>query len=461
MSISFDAIIIGSGQAGPSLAVRFADCGMKTLFVERERYGGTCVNTGCIPTKTLVASARTAHVARRAGDYGISTGEVTVDMRAVKARKDGVVEASRQGLATWLENRTNLTIRFGYARFIGSHEIEIDGDRFTAPQIFINVGGSPTVPDWPGVRDVPFLTSTTMMDVDFLPDHLVVVGGSYIGLEFAQIYRRFGSKVSVIEYADRLIAREDEDVSEGVRSILQGEGIEIVTGARDIAVEKAPSGVAVTARVGETSRRIEGSHLLVAIGRRPNTADLGLDAAGIATDARGFIVVDDMLQTNVSGVYALGDCNGRGAFTHTAYNDYEIVAANLLDGDSRHVSDRILTYALFTDPPLGRVGMTEAEVRASGRPALVAKMPMTRVGRARERGETEGFMKVLVDAASKRILGAAFLGIEGDEVVQSVLNVMAANAPYTVVQRTMYIHPTVSELIPTLLAGLEPLKDAS
>jgi len=458
MTKTYDAIVIGSGQSGPSLAVRLADSGMQVLLVERERYGGTCVNTGCIPTKTLIASARTAHVARRAAEYGVSTGPVTVDMKAVKARKDAIVETSRVNLANWLENRANLTVRFGTAKFVGAREIVVDGNRFAAERIFINVGGNPTVPDWPGLADVPFLTSSTMMDVDFLPEHLIVVGGSYIGLEFAQMYRRFGAAVSVIEYSGRLVAREDADVSDGVRAILENEGIAVVTGARDIEVAKAEPGVAVTLKTGGVEKRIEGSHLLFAIGRRPNTADLGLEAAGIAVDERGFIVVDDTLQTNVAGVYALGDCNGRGAFTHTSYNDYEIVAANLLDGGDRRVSDRIPTYALFTDPPLGRVGMSEAEVRANGRKALVATLPMTRVGRARERGETEGFMKIHVDAVSKRILGAAFLGLEGDEVIQSILNVMAADAPYTVVAQTMYIHPTVSELIPTLLQGLQPLE---
>jgi pyruvate/2-oxoglutarate dehydrogenase complex dihydrolipoamide dehydrogenase (E3) component len=459
MKKSFDAIVIGSGQAGPSLAARFADAGHKTLLVERNRLGGTCVNTGCIPTKTLIASARTAYVARRAGDYGISIGgPIAVDMKAVKARKDAIVESSRGNLGKWLNGKDNLTLVFDHARFVSSHAIAVGDDVCEAPRIFINVGGRPMVPAIPGVGEVPFLTSSSMMDVDFLPEHLVVVGGSYIGLEFAQMYRRFGSRVSVLEHADRLIPREDADVSDAVRSIMEGEGIEVFTTARNASIEKAGAGVRLTADVNGEKRSIEGSHLLLAIGRRPNTDDLGLEAVGIAADAKGYITVDNELRTSAEGVWALGDCNGRAAFTHTSYNDYEIVAANLLDGDKRRLSDRIMAYALFIDPPLGRVGKTEADVRASGRPALVGLMPMTRVGRAKERGETQGFMKVVVDAESELILGAALLGIEGDEVAHLLLDVMAAGAPYTVVQRAMHIHPTVSELIPTLLGSLQPLK---
>jgi pyruvate/2-oxoglutarate dehydrogenase complex dihydrolipoamide dehydrogenase (E3) component len=295
------------------------------------------------------------------------------------------------------------------------------------------------------------------MDLDTLPDHLIVVGGSYIGLEFAQVYRRFGSRVTVVEMADRLIPREDPEVSETIRSILEGEGIEIRLKAECLAVERGGAGIAMRLGCANGAPRITGSHMLLAVGRRPNTGDLGLDAAGIATDKRGYITVDDTLATSVPGVWALGDVNGRGAFTHTAYNDYEIVAANLFDGDARRVSDRIPCYALFTDPPLGRVGLTEREVRERGIPALVARRDMTSVGRARERGETLGFMKVLVDAQSQRILGAALLGIAGDEVVQGLLDVMAADAPYTVIARSMHIHPTVAEYLPTMMGELQPL----
>lgn len=454
MTRSFDNIVIGSGQAGPFLAERLTKAGQTVALIEREHLGGTCVNDGCIPTKTLVASARVAHLARRARDYGVVLeSPVRVDMAAVKARKDAVVQASIDGLTSWLEGMDRLTLIRGEARFEGPHEVSVGGEILTAPRLFINTGGRPVVPDWPGLAEVPYLTNTTMMGLDVLPEHLVVVGGSYIGLEFAQMYRRFGSAVTVLEHGERLIAREDPEVSQAVQAMLEAEGIAVRTGVRDIAVQPDGAGVKLTAQ----GLAVTGSHLLLAIGRLPNSERLNLAAAGIETDKRGYIVVDDQLRTNVEGVWALGDINGRGAFTHTSYNDFEIVAANLLDGDPRRVSDRIPCYALFTDPPLGRVGMTEAEVRATGKPALVGVMPMTRIGRARERGETTGFMKVLADAETKRILGAALLCIEGDEIVHSLLDVMAADAPYTVIQRAMHIHPTVSELIPTLLGQLRPL----
>jgi len=455
----YDAIIIGSGQSGPFLAARLAAAGMKTALIEREHFGGTCVNNGCIPTKTLVASARAAQVVRRAADYGIDIGgaAIKVDMRAVKARKDAVVNQSVDGLTSWLESFAGLTLIRGHARFVGPDRVRVGADELSAPKIFVNAGGRPSVPDWPGIADVPYLTNISMMDVDFLPEHLVIVGGSYIGLEFAQMYRRFGSRVTVLEASPRLIAREDPEVSAEIRAMLEAEGIEVRTGVGQLAMSKAGEGVRVGFDLAGASNSIEGSHLLLAVGRHPNTDDLGVAAAGLALDARGYIQVDDELRSNVPGIWALGDVNGRGAFTHTSYNDYEIVAANLLDDGTRRVSDRISAYALFTDPPLGRIGMTEAEVRARGRPALVASLPMARVGRAKERGETTGFMKVLVDAETKRLLGASLLGIEADEVVHVLLMVMAAGAPYTLVQRTMGIHPTVSELLPTLFEGLKPL----
>ncbi len=455
-----DAIVIGAGQAGPALAARLARSGMKTALIEREHFGGTCVNDGCTPTKTLVASARAAHVVRRAAALGVEIGgggEVSVDMGAVKARKDAVVNQSVETLTSWLGGTSNLTLMRGAARFVGPNRVRVGADELEAPKIFINVGGRPAVPDWPGIGDVPYLTNISMMEVDFLPEHLVVVGGSYIGLEFAQMYRRFGSKVSVIEAAPRLIAREDIEVSAEVRRILDREGIVVHVGAEHLALARDGAGVRVAFDTQAGAQTVSGSHLLVAVGRRPNTDELGLDAAGIALDARGFIVVDDELRTSVPGVWALGDVNGRGAFTHTSYNDFEIVAANLLGGGARRVSDRIGAYAMYIDPPLARIGLSEAEVRASGRAALVATLPMARVARARERGETDGFMKVLVDAHTQRILGAALLGIEADEVVQVLLLAMAADLPYTRIQQTMWIHPTVSELLPTLFEGLKPL----
>ena len=459
MTRHFDAIIIGSGQAGPALAGRLTGAAMSVAFIEREHFGGTCVNDGCIPTKALVASAQAAFVARRHRDFGVTVGgPVGVDMHAVKARKDAIVAASAEGVAAWVKGMPRLTLFWGHARFTGPHSVAVNGEVLAAERIFINVGGRPFVPDWPALKDVPYLTNTGMMDVDFLPEHLVIVGGSYIGLEFAQMYRRFGAQVTVVEQGPRLIAREDEDVSEGVLEILAREGIEIRLNASCIGVARHDGGIAVSTDCAQGAPVILGSHVLLAIGRRPNTEDLGLDAAGIAVDARGFIQVDDQCRTNVPGVWALGDANGRGAFTHTSWNDYEIVAANLLDNDPRRVTDRIPAYALFIDPPLGRAGMSEREVRASGRPALIGKMPMTRVGRARERGETLGFMKVVVDAQTQAILGAALLGLNGDEIIHSLLDVMYAKAPYTVISRAMHIHPTVTELIPTLLQNLKALK---
>jgi len=459
MSTSYDAIVIGSGQAAPALAVRLAEAGMKTALIEREHLGGTCVNDGCIPTKTLVASARAAHVARRAADWGIHAGPVSVDMKAVKARKDAVVRQSIEGLDKWIAGTKNLSLVWGDARFTGPHAIEVNGEILEAPKIFINVGARPVLPSWKGIADVPVLNNTSMMAVDTLPEHLLVVGGSYIGLEFAQMYRRFGSRVTVLEFGDRLIAREDPEVSAEIQRILEREGVAFHFSVKDAAVARGAggSGVRVVVDPAGQALAIEGSHLLAAIGRRPNTDSLGLDKAGIATDARGFITVDETLSTSVPGVWALGDVNGRGAFTHTSYNDFQIVAGNLLDGETRRVGDRIPIYALFIDPPLGRVGLSEAEVRARGKPALVGVMPMTRVGRARERGETQGFMKVLVDAESERILGASLLCIEGDEIVHMLLAAMAGDLSYKVIERAVHIHPTVSELIPTLLESLAPL----
>jgi pyruvate/2-oxoglutarate dehydrogenase complex dihydrolipoamide dehydrogenase (E3) component len=458
MSEKFDAIVVGTGQSGPSLAVRLANAGRKTAIIERKLFGGTCVNVGCVPTKTLVASARAAYMAHRGADFGVMIdGRIHVDMARVKARKDAVVRQSNQGVANWLKNTPNLVVFEGHGRFENPRTVRVNGALLEAAEIFINAGARAYVPDMPGLAEVNYLTNSSMMDVDFLPEHLIIIGGSYIGLEFAQMYRRLGSRVTVVEMGARLIAREDDEVSAAIQTILEGEGIEIRLNAKCMSVAKRENGVAVTLSCETEPREITGSHLLLAVGRRPNSDDLGLDRAGIKTDARGFIVVDDQLRTNVPGIWALGDVNGQGAFTHTSYNDYEIVAANLLDNEARKVTDRIPAYALYIDPPLGRAGMTEREVRASGRSALIGKMMMARVGRARERNETQGLIKVLVDAQTKTILGAAILGIEGDEVIHSILDVMYAAAPYTVIQRAMHIHPTVTELIPTLLGDLKPL----
>ena len=458
MSRHFDAIIIGTGQAGPALAARLAAAGMAVAIIERHKFGGTCVNTGCIPTKTLVASAYAAHVARRGAEYGFDvTGDVRVDMKRVKARKDDVSGRSNRGVEEWLRGLNNCTVIQGHARFQSSHTVLVNDEVLQANKLFINVGGRSSVPAMPGFQDVPFLTNSSMMDVDFLPEHLVIVGGSYIGLEFGQMYRRFGSHVTIVEMGPRLIGREDEDISEAVRDILEAEGIQIRLNATCISLAKRNNGVVVRMGCDEGPPEVVGTHVLLAVGRIPNTNDLGLDRAGVATDPRGYIVVDEQLQTNVPGIWALGDCNGRGAFTHTSYNDYEIVADNLLNGDHRRVSDRIQAYALYTDPPLGRCGMTDVEIRKSGRAALAAKLPMSRVGRAAEKGETQGFMKISVDAQTQHILGAAILGTGGDEVIHVLLDVMYAKAPYTLVQRAMHIHPTVAEFLPVVLSKLEPV----
>ena len=455
MTAHFDAIIVGAGQAGPSLAGRLTAAGQRVAMVERKLIGGTCVNNGCIPTKTLVASAHAAQLARRGAEYGIGTGAISVDMAKVKARKDDIMLKDRKDVESWLEGMDGCTVVRGHACFQDPHTLRVDEELLQADRIFLNVGGRAVVPDIPGLSDVEFLTNVSVLELDALPDHLVIVGGSYIALEFAQMYRRFGALVTVVERGPRLAFREDEDVSATIREILEAEGIDIVLGADDIRISKRDKGFELTPSAGAAP--IRGSHLLLAVGRRPNTDDLGLQAAGVQTDGRGYIVVDDRLKTNVDHIWAMGDCNGKGAFTHTSYNDFEIVAANLLDGDPRRVSDRISTYALYIDPPLGRAGMTVDQVRASGRRALVGKRPMTKVGRAVEKGETQGFMKVVVDAATNEILGAAVFGVGGDEAIHAILDTMSAKAPYTTLSRTMHIHPTVSELIPTMLQEMTPL----
>ncbi|HLH34383.1 MAG TPA: FAD-containing oxidoreductase [Alloacidobacterium sp.] len=454
----FDAIIIGAGQAGPSLAGRLTAAGRKVAMIERKLFGGTCVNTGCIPTKTLVASAYVAHKARTASEYGINAGSVSVDMKAVKARKDQVSGASRAGVEGWLRGMENCTVYTGHARFESPHEIRVGNELLSADQIFLNVGGRANIPKMPGIDTVPFLTNVGILELDTPPRHLIIVGGSYIGLEFAQIYRRFGSEVTVIEMGPRLVQHEDEDISEAIQSFLEKEGIHIRLNAKCIHLEQRGNEIAVGVECESDASASLGSHVLLAVGRRPNTDDLNLEKAGVETDERGYIKVDDQLRTSVPGIWALGDCNGKGAFTHTSYNDFEIVAANLLDNDPRRVSDRIPAHCLYTDPPLGRAGMTEREVRASGKPAFIGTRPMTKVGRAVEKGESAGFLKILVDAESKRILGASLLGTGCDEVIHCILDVMYAKQPYTTISRAMHIHPTVSELIPTVLQDLKPLK---
>lgn len=458
MTTRFDAIVIGTGQSGPSLAARLAGAGRKVAIIERKLFGGTCVNTGCMPTKTLVASAYAAHLARHGADYGVIVdGPVRVDMKRIKARMDAVASTASHNVEKWLKGTANLTVFEGHARFESPSTVRVNGDALEAQQVFINVGGRAQVPPVPGIDQIDYLTNSSMMEVDYLPEHLIIIGGSYIGLEFGQMYRRFGAQVTIIELGARVIAREDEDVSQGVLDILRNEGVNFELDARNMTVEKRDGRIAVKFDCAGGPRAVQGSHLLLAVGRVPNTGDLGLAQAGVKTDARGYIEVDDALRTSAPSIWAIGDCNGRGAFTHTSYNDYEIVAGNLLDGAHRSVKDRITAYGLFIDPPLGRAGLTEAEIRKSGRKALVGMRPMTRVGRAIEKGETQGFMKIAVDAETRQILGAAILGVGGDEAIHCILDVMYAKAPYTVLQRAVNIHPTVAELIPTILGELKPM----
>ncbi len=454
MTRKFDAIIIGTGQAGPSMAGRLTAAGHSVAVIERHLVGGTCVNTGCKPTKTLVASAYAAHLARRGADFGVITGDVQIDMKRVHARSQKISIDSRTSNETWLQGMERCTLIFGHARFESAHTVRVGDELLEAERIFINVGGRAMIPDMPGIGDIDFFTNSSLLATNVLPDHLVIIGGSYIGLEFAQIYRRFGAKVTVVEKSERLVAREDEEVSEAIRSFLEAEGIAVRTGAECIRFAKHQDGIAVGVDCTQGAPEIIGSHVLLAIGRRPNTDDLGLDKAGIATDARGIITVNDKLETNVPGIWALGDCNGQGAFTHTAYNDFEIVADNLLSGADRKVSDRIPCYALYTDPPLGRVGLTETQARAAGHRVLIGKRPMTRVGRAQEKDEMLGFMKIVVDADSKAILGAAILGTSGDEAIHTVIDIMAAGGNATTLSHTMHIHPTISELVPTIAGEL-------
>ncbi|TVR87003.1 MAG: FAD-containing oxidoreductase [Saprospirales bacterium] len=451
MMKKFDAIIIGSGQAGTPLAFRLASEGWKVAFIEKEKVGGTCLNTGCTPTKAYVASARRMWDASNGADLGVNIpGGVSVDLKKVKHRKDEIIKGSVDGITSGINSNDNIQFFPEKARFLSDKVVEVKGEEITADKIFINVGGSAFIPD--GFQDVNYLTNKTILELEEVPEHLIVVGGSYIGLEFGQMFRRFGSKVTIVERGIGLITREDEDVSAAIEEFLKEEGVDIRLNSDCITGEAGQNGrIRVQMNcIGET-RHIEGSHLLLATGRKPNTADLGLDNTSLKVDDAGNIVVDDKLQTNVDGVYALGDCNGKGAFTHTAYNDFEIVAANLLEGGDRKVSDRILIYGLFVDPPLGRVGLTKAQALEKGYEILEAYRPMSKVARAKEKGETRGFMRIIIDKNTEKILGASILGVGGDEVVGSIANLMYADAPYTVLRDSVQVHPTVSELLPTML----------
>jgi len=459
MGKRYDAVVVGAGQAGPALAQRLGEAGRTVALVERKLLGGTCVNTGCIPTKAMVASAYVANMARRAGEYGVSCGpSVQVDMDGVWRRTRAISDRSRGNVEKWVAGMRGVTLLRGHARFESPHVLRIGDEAIETGQVFLNVGARAVAPDFPGIDTVPYLTNVGVMDLKTLPRHLLIVGGSYIGLEFGQMFRRFGAEVTIVERSPRLLPREDPDVSAAIVDILQHEGITLHLGAECIELTGGAGDVGVIAQCADPRMEVRGTDLLLAVGRRPNTDDLGLEHADVEMDEHGYIVVDDQCRTNVEGIWAMGDCNGRGGFTHTAYNDYEIVAANVLDGESRRISDRIPAYALYIDPPLGRIGLTEHEAIQRGYDVKVGMRPMARVGRAIERGETQGFIKVIVDAQSERLLGAAILGASGDEAVHCLLDVMYADAPYRTVTHAVHIHPTISELLPTTL---QDLHDAS
>jgi pyruvate/2-oxoglutarate dehydrogenase complex dihydrolipoamide dehydrogenase (E3) component len=456
----YDAIVIGAGQGGKPLAIDLAKAGRHTALVERQYVGGTCINVGCTPTKTMVASARVAYLARRGADYGVRAGDVSVDMAAVRRRKQAVVEDFRNGSIRRIEATEGLDLLMGDARFVGPKALEVRMNgggvrRLEAEWVFVNTGGRPAPLDVPGAAEVSTLDSTSIMELDELPEHLVVLGGGYIGLEFGQMFRRYGSRVTIVQRGPQLLGREDTDVAEAVAGILVEDGVEVLLDTHATSVAAAGGGVALTVAGPGGERTVEGSHLLVAAGRVPNTDGLGLDAAGIRTTARGEVAVDERLATSVDGVWAIGDVKGGPQFTHISYDDYRILRANLLEGGDRTVADRPVPYTVFMDPQLGRIGMTESEARASGRDTLVAKIPMSYVARATEMGETRGFMKAIVDRGSKEILGAAVLGIEGGEIMAMFQLAMMGRLPYTVLEEAVFAHPTLAESLNTLFMLLE------
>jgi len=456
MARTFDSIIIGSGQAGPFLAARLAGAGQSVALIERQFLGGTCVNTGCTPTKAMVAAAKVAHTAREAARFGVHLeGDVQVSLAEVKSRAQTIIQKSRNSLAKMLAN-AGCTVIHGHARFVSQHEIQVGDETLRGQKIFINVGARAAIPKLPGLESVSYLTNSSLLELTELPEHLIIVGGGAVGVEFAQMFRRFASEVTLVEMKPRLLHHEDAAASTLVAELLQLEGVRLRLSAECLSFSKDRDGVCVHVGCDEGDTDIHGSHVLVAMGRVRNTDDLGLEAAGVQIDSAGYIPVDEQLHTNIPHIWALGDCNQHGGFTHTAYNDFEIVSANLLEGDDRQVSDRIPARATYIDPPLAQVGMTEEEARATGRDLLIATRPMRSVSRAIEKGEAFGLMKAIVDASTKRILGAMIFGVGGDEAIHSILDIMYADMPYTTITRAVHIHPTVAELIPTLLGSLQP-----
>jgi pyruvate/2-oxoglutarate dehydrogenase complex dihydrolipoamide dehydrogenase (E3) component len=453
----YDAIVIGSGQGGNPLAFKLADHGWAVALIEKEHLGGTCINTGCTPTKTMVASAQVAHYARQAARWGIRTTGVSVDFPAVRARKEQIVRQWREGLEKKVRDRPKLHLYRGYARFVDARHVRVGDEVLEGERIFINTGTRPVIPDLEGLSGIDYLTNASIMELGDLPEHLLVLGGGYIGLEFGQMFRRFGSRVTVVHRDEHILPREDADVTDELRRALEAEGIRFVLSARTTRVEKQDGQVVLNVEAGGTTEAVGGSHLLVATGRRPNTDDLGLEKAGVGITGPGFVRVNNRLQTNVPGIWALGDVKGGPAFTHISFNDYQIIYGNLIEGKDLTTDNRPVPYAVFTDPQLGRVGMTEKEARGSGRKLKVGKIPMAWVARAIERDETAGLMKLVVDAATDRILGAAVLGAEGGELVQILGFVMLAGAPYTLMKGAVYIHPTLAEGFWTLMEEVRPV----
>ena len=454
--MKFDAIVIGSGQAGKPLSYALAGLGWKVAFIERAELGGSCINTGCTPTKTMVASAQVAYYARNAARWGVRTNDVSLDLPAVVGRKNKVVQGFRDAIQRRIDAKPNITLVRAHGRFTGPHQVEAGGETLESEKIFIDTGTRPEIPKIPGMDSIPFLTNASILELQKVPQHLLVLGGGYIGLEFGQIFRRFGSGVTIIHRNDRILPREDSDVTQELLKALQVEGIEFTLGATATRVENSGGEIALNYETKQGSKTVSGSHLLVATGRKPNTDDLGLDKAGVATDARGYIKVNGRMETSVPGVWAMGDVKGGPAFTHISYNDYQIVYANLVEGKNLTTDHRYLPYALFTDPQLGRVGITEQDARASGRKFKMGTYPMANVARAIERDETTGLMKVIVDGENDRILGAAILGTEGGELVQILGAMILADAPYTVLKGAVYIHPTLAEGFFGLLESVKP-----